>query len=190
MQQPSAVYNAYLESTPSQRAAVIAHNIRRSRFASKAIVQSQHGVVKYYAPRRPVVYRMWFEDLIAESDRIMALPSKRTLDVKQIQQVVARHYGHSWEIMFTSSRKAGVIKPRHVAMYLSKIMTPRSLPDIGRRFGGRDHSTIISAVRKIGRQIKGDAAFAAEVNSLARALGGTIAAEILDIETALALRAA
>jgi chromosomal replication initiator protein len=60
------------------------------------------------------------------------------------------------------------VVPRQVGMYLAKKMTSRSLPEIGRRFGGRDHSTVLHAVRKIDDQIKTDDRLAKEVALLIR----------------------
>jgi chromosomal replication initiator protein len=62
------------------------------------------------------------------------------------------------------------VRPRHIAMYLAKTMTTRSLPDIGRRFGGRDHSTVIHAVSKIAAALAGDAALADDVEAIRRRL--------------------
>jgi chromosomal replication initiator protein len=61
-----------------------------------------------------------------------------------------------------------IVRPRQVAMYLAKMMTPRSLPEIGRRFGGRDHTTVLHAVRKIEDQIGGDVKMAQEMELLKR----------------------
>jgi chromosomal replication initiator protein len=71
----------------------------------------------------------------------------------------------------TSARRAReVARPRQVAMYLSKQLTPKSLPDIGRRFGGRDHTTVLHAVRKIEKAIGEDNALSDEVELLKRML--------------------
>ncbi|TIN12878.1 MAG: chromosomal replication initiator protein DnaA, partial [Mesorhizobium sp.] len=59
------------------------------------------------------------------------------------------HYNVSKTELLSNRRTRTIVKPRQVAMYLSKVMTPRSLPEIGRRFGGRDHTTVLHAVRKI-----------------------------------------
>ena len=67
-------------------------------------------------------------------------------------------------------RTATVVKPRQVAMFLSKALTPRSLPEIGRRFGGRDHTTVLHAVRKIEGLVSQDHALAEEVELLKRML--------------------
>lgn len=69
--------------------------------------------------------------------------------IEDIQRIVARHYNVSKTELLSNRRTRTIVKPRQVAMYLSKVMTPRSLPEIGRRFGGRDHTTVLHAVRKI-----------------------------------------
>jgi chromosomal replication initiator protein len=63
-----------------------------------------------------------------------------------------------------------VVRPRQVAMYLAKTLTLRSLPEIGRRFGGRDHTTVLHAVRKIEGLVAKDVALSEEVESLKRQL--------------------
>ncbi len=69
--------------------------------------------------------------------------------IEDIQRIVARHYNVSKTELLSNRRTRTIVKPRQVAMYLAKVMTPRSLPEIGRRFGGRDHTTVLHAVRKI-----------------------------------------
>jgi chromosomal replication initiator protein len=72
--------------------------------------------------------------------------------------------------LLSSRRTANVVRPRQVAMYLAKILTLRSLPEIGRRFGGRDHTTVLHAVRKIETLAGNDSAFADEIETLKRLL--------------------
>ena len=72
--------------------------------------------------------------------------------------------------LLSSRRTANVVRPRQVAMYLAKILTLRSLPEIGRRFGGRDHTTVLHAVRKIESLAGNDSAFAEEIEALKRQL--------------------
>jgi chromosomal replication initiator protein len=69
--------------------------------------------------------------------------------IEDIQRVVARHYNVSKTELLSNRRTRTIVKPRQVAMFLAKMMTLRSLPEIGRRFGGRDHTTVLHAVRKI-----------------------------------------
>lgn len=88
--------------------------------------------------------------------------------IEDIQRIVSRHYNVSKTELLSNRRTRTIVKPRQVAMYLSKIMTPRSLPEIGRRFGGRDHTTVLHAVRKIEDLSVGDNTLAQELELLRR----------------------
>jgi len=90
--------------------------------------------------------------------------------IEDIQRIVARQYNVSRADLLSSRRTANVVRPRQVAMYLSKVLTLRSLPEIGRRFGGRDHTTVLHAVRKIENLAGHDTAFAEEIEALKRQL--------------------
>jgi chromosomal replication initiator protein len=90
--------------------------------------------------------------------------------IEDIQRVVARQYNVSRADLLSSRRTANVVRPRQVAMYLAKVLTLRSLPEIGRRFGGRDHTTVLHAVRKIENLAGNDSAFADEIETLKRLL--------------------
>jgi hypothetical protein len=72
--------------------------------------------------------------------------------------------------LLSPSREARFVRPRQIAMYLAKKLTSRSLPDIGRRLGGRDHTTVLHAVRKIGALRESDATMAAELDELEQRL--------------------
>jgi chromosomal replication initiator protein len=90
--------------------------------------------------------------------------------IEDIQRIVARQYNVSRSDLLSSRRTANVVRPRQVAMYLAKILTLRSLPEIGRRFGGRDHTTVLHAVRKIENLAGTDTALAEEIEALKRQL--------------------
>ena len=90
--------------------------------------------------------------------------------IEDIQRIVARQYNVSRADLLSSRRTANVVRPRQVAMYLAKVLTLRSLPEIGRRFGGRDHTTVLHAVRKIENFAGTDSALAEEIESLKRQL--------------------
>ena len=94
----------------------------------------------------------------------------RKVKIEEIQRIVARHYNVSRSDLLSSRRTANVVRPRQVAMYLAKTLTLRSLPEIGRRFGGRDHTTVLHAVRKIEHLVGNDTSLADEVESLKRQL--------------------
>ena len=92
----------------------------------------------------------------------------RRVRIEDIQRVVARHYNVSKADLLSSRRTRTIVRPRQIAMYLAKVLTPRSLPEIGRRFGGRDHTTVLHAVRKIEGMIEGDKTLAEEIELLKR----------------------
>jgi chromosomal replication initiator protein len=97
---------------------------------------------------------------------------ERRITIDEIQRKVAEHYTLRLDDMFSARRSRNVARPRQVAMYLCKKLTPRSLPEIGRKFGGRDHTTVMHAVRKVEELVGGDIAFADEVKILTRKLKG------------------
>jgi chromosomal replication initiator protein len=92
----------------------------------------------------------------------------RRVRIEDIQRVVSRHYNVSKADLLSARRTRTIVRPRQIAMYLAKVLTPRSLPEIGRRFGGRDHTTVLHAVRKIEEMISGDKTLAEEIELLKR----------------------
>ena len=94
----------------------------------------------------------------------------RRLTMEEIQKRVAEHFKIRVSDMSSARRSRAVARPRQVAMYLSKQLTSRSLPEIGRAFGGRDHTTVMHAVRKVEELVKLDTAFAEDVELLTRML--------------------
>lgn len=102
-------------------------------------------------------------------DLVRSQEPKR-IKIEDIQRVVARQYNVSRSDLLSSRRTANVVRPRQVAMYLAKTLTLRSLPEIGRRFGGRDHTTVLHAVRKIEALVGKDTTLNDEVEALKRQL--------------------
>jgi len=92
----------------------------------------------------------------------------RRLRIEDIQRLVARHYNVSKQDMLSNRRTRTVVRPRQVAMYLAKTLTSRSLPEIGRSFGGRDHTTVLYAVRTVEEKMEADAKLAQELELLRR----------------------
>ncbi len=92
----------------------------------------------------------------------------RRVRIEDIQRIVARHYNVSRQELVSNRRTRVIVKPRQIAMYLAKTLTPRSFPEIGRRFGGRDHTTVLHAVRKIEELISGDSKLSHEIELLKR----------------------
>ena len=98
--------------------------------------------------------------------------NQRRVTIDEIQRRVSDHYRIRQAEMSSARRAREVARPRQVAMYLAKQLTPRSLPEIGRRFGGRDHTTVIHAVRQIEKLRQADAELDADVRLLIRQLEG------------------
>ena len=94
----------------------------------------------------------------------------KRITVDDIQKATAEHFGMKQADLLSERRTRAVARPRQAAMYLAKQMTTRSLPDIGRRFGGRDHTTVLHAVRRIEELKAGDAVLAADLEAIARRL--------------------
>jgi len=101
---------------------------------------------------------------------ILQEEGRQSITIEQIQRRVAEHFDVRLADMTSKRRPASIAFPRQVAMYLAKTLTLRSLPEIGRRFGGRDHTTVLHAVRKIEGLVARDTALSEEVESLKRQL--------------------
>jgi chromosomal replication initiator protein len=116
----------------------ISSNVRELEGALNRIVAHAQLVGREITP---TMVQEVLADLLRASDR------RVTID--EIQKRVAEHYNIRMTDMHSARRARAVARPRQIAMYLAKQLTPRSLPEIGRKFGGRDHTTVIHAVRKI-----------------------------------------
>ena len=100
-------------------------------------------------------------------DLLRSGPDKR-ITIDDIQRRTAEHFGIRLSDMTSARRARAVARPRQVAMYLAKQLTPRSLPEIGKKFGGRDHTTVMHAVRRIEELKSADPAMADDVELLRR----------------------
>jgi DnaA-like protein len=129
--------------------------------ASRAELVAHYAAIRTRLDPQPVaapaVGSAWHVDEGADDCRriravlaiaaVMALDRPTPLTIGQIKQAVCRVYGITWQEI-ESPERGRFVTPRHVAMTLARRMTNHSLPEIGRRFGGRDHSTVRHAVRK------------------------------------------
>ncbi len=96
--------------------------------------------------------------------------SEKRVTVDQIQKAVAEHYGLKQADIISERRARVVARPRQAAMWIAKQITTRSLPDIGRRFGGRDHTTVLHAVRRIEALKQDDPILARDLDTISRKL--------------------
>jgi chromosomal replication initiator protein len=94
--------------------------------------------------------------------------SDRRVTVEEIKRVVAGFYSIRLQDMDSPRRTRNLVRPRQTAMFLAKTMTPRSYPEIGRRFGNRDHTTVMHAVRQIERLAAADPVLSGEIEQLRR----------------------
>jgi chromosomal replication initiator protein len=94
----------------------------------------------------------------------------RRVTIEEIQRRVAEHYNIRMNDMSSARRARAVARPRQVAMYLAKQLTSRSLPEIGRKFGNRDHTTVMHAVSRITELMERDPSFGEDVELLRRML--------------------
>ena len=108
-------------------------------------------------------------DLAAQALRDLTQTAEAVrVRIDDILQAIGRHYNVSRADLLSPRRARAIVRPRQVGMYLAKKLTSRSLPEIGRRFGGRDHSTVLHAVRKVEELMQADDKMAREVALLTR----------------------
>ena len=139
----------------------ITSNIRELEGALNCLIAHSHLV------GRPINLEMTQEalqDLLRANDR--------RVTIEEIQKKVAQHFNIRLADMHSARRARAVARPRQVAMYLAKQLTTRSLPEIGRKFGGRDHTTVMHAVKRIEELRQTDAALAEDIDLLRRMLEG------------------
>lgn len=106
------------------------------------------------------------QDLLAD----MLRAANRRQTVEEIQKKVAEHFNIKQAEMHSPRRSRAVARPRQIAMYLAKVLTTASLPEIGRKFGGRDHTTVIHAIRKVEELLEIDTQLSEDVHVLKRSL--------------------
>lgn len=171
------LHDPYSTATPSQRLAAEARHIRLGRIAQRAVVDT--GIVLRpaqvepepvdigdddWAERQkkiPLPKAPWFE-IIAEIAAVE--PTRPTIE--QIQRACCEHYELSRTDFLAPRRTAYIVFARQVAMYLCKALTLRTLPEIGRRFVHRDHTTVLYSVRKITALMSINPILSAEVELL------------------------
>lgn len=109
---------------------------------------------------------------IAESTirDLVANLEPRRIKIEDILRIISRHYGVSKGDLLSQRRHRSVVWPRQIGMYLAKQLTARSLPEIGRRFGGRDHTTVLHAIRKIEGEISKNPRLEDELEELKKML--------------------
>ncbi len=109
-------------------------------------------------------------DMVQDLLKDLLKSSQRKVNIEEIQKKVSQHFNVKMSDMSSARRSRTIARPRQIAMYLSKNLTSRSLPEIGRRFGNRDHTTVIHAVKKVEELRSKDNSFDEDVQLLIRML--------------------
>ena len=133
-------------------------------------VRELEGALNRIAAFSSLVGRQINIEMTHDLLRDLLKSSQRKVNIEQIQKKVSEHFNVKMSDMSSARRSRTVVRPRQIAMYLSKSLTSRSLPEIGRRFGNRDHTTVIHAVKKVEELRNVDVSFDEDVELLIRML--------------------
>ena len=165
-----AILDAKAAAMPGIDIAPAVLDMLASRIASnvRELEGGLNRLVAYASLNARAIDEAFAEDILADMFRA----SRRRVTIDEIQKRVSDHFKIRQTEMVSARRARAVARPRQIAMYLAKQLTPRSLPEIGRRFGGRDHTTVIHAVKQIEKLRAADNEIDADVRALMRALEG------------------
>lgn len=133
-------------------------------------IRELEGALNRILAHASLVGRAISLDTTQEVLRDLLRSNDQRLTVEEIQRKVAEYFNIKMSDMVTNRRMQNIARPRQVAMYLAKQLTSKSLPEIGRKFGGRDHTTILHAVKKVQELASDDFDFANDVEILKRSL--------------------
>jgi len=107
-------------------------------------------------------------ELARETIRSLFKDNRRMVTIEDIQRFVAAQFKMRLNELKSKTNKARVVRPRQIAMYLCKELTTASLPEIGEKFGGKHHSTVLHSIRKVAELMKEDAQFQQQILSFLR----------------------
>ncbi|MFD2261811.1 chromosomal replication initiator protein DnaA [Lacibacterium aquatile] len=133
-------------------------------------VRELEGALNRLVAHATLVHRAISLEMAQEVLHDLLRAHDRRVTIEEIQKRVAEHYTIRLVDMSSARRSRQIARPRQVAMYLAKQLTSRSLPEIGRKFGGRDHTTVMHAVKKIEELQATDSALAEDIELLRRML--------------------
>jgi chromosomal replication initiator protein len=152
-------------SVPPKLLEFLAHKITSN-------VRELEGALNRVTAHATLMSRPITMDVVQDVLQDLLRANDRRLSIEDIQKQVANHYNIKPTDMQSARRARAIARPRQVAMYLSKKLTTKSLPEIGRRFGGKDHTTVMHAVKKVEELCRTDSEFAQDVTLLTRILQG------------------
>jgi chromosomal replication initiator protein len=132
----------------------------------KSNVRELEGALLHVCARASVLERAITKEFAEETLRSLIASTPSGLTIEAIQREVASYFDIKLHDLKGPKRHRAVAHPRMIAMYLARRLTAMSFPEIGSRFGGKDHSTVISAVRKIERLVQSDPSLRSVVSTL------------------------
>ena len=139
----------------------------------KADVRKLEGALNRLVLQSSLLHQRTITEEMAQAVlRDMLDRGEPTINVERIQEVVSAHFKVPLHLLTSSKRSKEVAMARQVAMYLSRELTKSSLPDIGRQFGGKDHTTVLHGYKQIKRLIENDGQFKLEIDQLVTQLQG------------------
>ena len=145
--------------------AALSEQITESGRELEGVVTRLHTT--WHVMRQPITLEVAEQ---AIRDLVQGMEPRR-IKIDEILKVISRHYGVSRSDLLSERRHRSVVWPRQIGMYLAKQLTSRSLPEIGRRFGGRDHTTVLHAIRKIETHLAANPRLKDELEELKKLLG-------------------
>jgi chromosomal replication initiator protein len=149
---------------PQEAIALLAERLTESGRELEGVVTRLYAIWQYM--RTPITL-----DIVetAIRDLVHGIEPRR-IKIEDILRIISRHYGVSKGDILSQRRHRSVVWPRQIGMYLAKQLTSRSLPEIGRRFGNRDHTTVLHAIRKIDGELNGNTRLRDEIEDLKKQL--------------------
>lgn len=149
---------------PQDAIALLAERLTESGRELEGVVTRLYAIWQYM--RTPITL-----DIVetAIRDLVHGIEPRR-IKIEDILRIISRHYGVSKGDILSQRRHRSVVWPRQIGMYLAKQLTSRSLPEIGRRFGNRDHTTVLHAIRKIDGELNGNTRLRDEIEDLKKQL--------------------
>lgn len=172
--QSSAIHDPYAHATPSELRFAAQHRTRLAKIAARkyrpAVLREPSPAIVRVTEVEPDLPVPTLEapepQVIPEIQNV----APRKVRIEEIQRIVVRECNLTRADILSPRRTAQVVRARQIAMYLAKKLTDRSLIEIGRRFGGRDHTTVLHSIRKISGLVLSDAALAEQCNAIEQEL--------------------
>jgi len=160
------------ERVNARRARLARLGMGTQSVAKPAEIERKTYIVEPVAPR-PKISR-YYTDAAYEASWSVEICGLEMIygptNINTILKVVAKHYKVSIDDIVSARRTSDIVMPRHIAMYLARTMTPRSFPEVGRRMGNRDHTTVLHGFKKIERLVRENPNVADDVNAIKRSI--------------------